>query len=53
MNVIFSKKDQQEYIRIVGGRYIAKSYPYKIMVSTPNAPGGLMQTIEHVRRFMS
>jgi hypothetical protein len=30
----------------VSERYIAKSNPFIVMVSTPNAPGGLFQKIE-------
>lgn len=33
-------------MRHVSERYIAKSDPYIVMVSTPNAPGGLFQKIE-------
>jgi hypothetical protein len=33
-------------VRHVSERYIAKSDPYIVMVSTPNAPGGLFQKIE-------
>ena len=31
---------------MVSERYIAKSDPFIVMVSTPNAPGGLFQKIE-------
>jgi predicted transcriptional regulator len=37
---------QQADARHVSERYIAKSDPYIIMVSTPNAPGGLFENIE-------
>jgi hypothetical protein len=37
---------QQADSRHVSERYIAKSDPYIIMVSTPNAPGGLFEAIE-------
>jgi late competence protein required for DNA uptake (superfamily II DNA/RNA helicase) len=37
---------QQDEVRAVSERYIAKSDPYIIMVSTPNAPGGLFQRIQ-------
>jgi hypothetical protein len=37
---------QQADARDVSGRYIAKSNPYIIMVSTPNAPEGLFERIE-------
>ena len=39
-------KFQQEEVRSVAERYIAKSDPFIVMVSTPNAPGGLFQKIE-------
>ena len=42
----FIPKFQQEEVRAVSERYIAKSDPYIVMVSTPNAPGGLFQQIE-------
>ena len=42
----FFRKSEQEEVRAVSERYIAKSNPYIILVSTPNAPEGLMQTIE-------
>ena len=42
----FFRKDQQEDVRHVSERYIAKSDPYIVMVSTPNAPDGLFQSIE-------
>jgi len=42
----FFLKGQQEETRAVAERYIAKSNPYIILVSTPNMPEGLMQTIE-------
>jgi hypothetical protein len=37
---------QQADARNVSERYIAKSDPYIVMVSTPNAPGGLFEAIE-------
>ena len=37
---------QQQDIRHVSERYIAKSNPYIVMVSTPNAPDGLFESIE-------
>jgi hypothetical protein len=37
---------QQQDARDVSERYIAKSDPYIVMVSTPNQPGGLFETIE-------
>jgi hypothetical protein len=39
-------KFQQDDVRAVSERYIAKSDPFIVMVSTPNAPGGLSQKIE-------
>jgi hypothetical protein len=37
----FVPKFQQDDIRAVSERYIGKSDPFIVMVSTPNAPGGL------------
>jgi hypothetical protein len=37
---------QQADARHVSERYIAKSDPYIVMISTPNAPGGLFESIE-------
>jgi hypothetical protein len=42
----FAPKFQQDDVRNVSERYIAKSDPFIVMVSTPNAPGGLFQKIE-------
>ena len=42
----FFQKGEQEDVRHVSERYIAKSDPYIVMVSTPNAPDGLFQRIE-------
>jgi hypothetical protein len=42
----FFRKREQEDVRHVSERYIGKSDPYILMVSTPNAPGGLFETIE-------
>ena len=42
----FFPPSQQQDARHVSERYIAKSDPYIILVSTPNAPGGLFQRIE-------
>jgi hypothetical protein len=42
----FMPKFQQEDVRHVSERYIAKSDPFIVMVSTPNAPNGLFQKIE-------
>ncbi len=43
----FFRKSESELVRAVAERYIAKSNPFIILVSTPNAPEGLMQTIEN------
>src|SRR5687768_562283 len=37
---------QLQDVRDVSERYIAKSNPWIIMVSTPNRPGGLFEQIE-------
>jgi hypothetical protein len=42
----FFRKSEQEDIRFVTERYIGKSDPYIVMVSTPNAPNGLFDKIE-------
>jgi hypothetical protein len=42
----FFRKGEQEDVRHVSERYIAKSDPYIVMVSTPNALGGLFERIE-------
>jgi hypothetical protein len=42
----FFRKGEQEDVRHVTERYIAKSYPYIVMVSTPNASDGLFDMIE-------
>ena len=42
----FFRKSEQEEVRAVSERYIAKSNPYIILVSTPNMPENLMQSIE-------
>src|SRR6266508_2589142 len=39
------RKGEQEDVRHVSERYIAKSNPFIVMVSTPNAPGGLFEKI--------
>jgi hypothetical protein len=43
----FFPPGQQQDARDVSERYIAKSNPYIVMVSTPNAPEGLFDWIEH------
>ena len=42
----FFRKGEQEDVRHVSERYIAKSDPYIVMVSTPNSPDGLFERIE-------
>jgi hypothetical protein len=42
----FFRKGEQGDVRHVSERYIAKSDPYIVMVSTPNAPDGLFERIE-------
>jgi hypothetical protein len=42
----FFPPGQQQDARDVSERYIAKSNPYIVMVSTPNAPEGLFERIE-------
>ena len=42
----FFRKGEQEDVRHVSERYIGKSDPYIVMVSTPNNPGGLFYNIE-------
>ena len=42
----FFRKSESEEVRAVAERYIAKSNPYIVLVSTPNLPEGLMETIE-------
>jgi hypothetical protein len=42
----FFPPGQQQDARDVGERYIAKSDPYIVMVSTPNAPEGLFERLE-------
>jgi hypothetical protein len=42
----FFPPGQQQDARDVSERYIAKSNPYIVMVSTPNAPEGLLERIE-------
>ena len=46
MNQI-SFEGEQDDVRHVSERYIGKSDPYIVMVSTPNAPGGLFYNIEN------
>jgi hypothetical protein len=42
----FFRKSEQEEVRHVAERYIAKSDPFIVMVSTPNRPDGLFAKIE-------
>ena len=42
----FAPKFQQEEVRNVSERYIGKSNPYIVLVSTPNRPDGLFNQIE-------
>ena len=42
----FFSKSELEDVRFVTERYIRKSDPYIVMVSTPNAPTGLFEKIE-------
>jgi hypothetical protein len=42
----FWRKSEIDNVRHVAERYIGKSDPYVVMVSTPNAPGGLFERIE-------
>jgi hypothetical protein len=42
----FAPKFQQDDVRSVAERYTAKSDPFIVLVSTPNAPGGLFQHIQ-------
>ena len=42
----FLRKSEQNEIRFIAERYIAKSNPYIVLVSTPNAPGMICQKIE-------
>jgi hypothetical protein len=42
----FFRKGEQEDVRHVSERYIGKSDPCIVMVSTPNAPDGLFERME-------
>src|SRR5207245_9778616 len=42
----FFRKGEQGDVRHVSKRYIAKSNQNIVMISTPNAPGGLFEKIE-------
>ena len=41
----FIRKSEQEDVRHVTERYVGKSDPYIVLVSTPNCPGSLMENI--------
>ena len=41
----FIRKSEQEEVRHVTERYMGKSDPYIVLVSTPNCPGSLMENI--------
>jgi hypothetical protein len=42
----FFRKSEQEEVRHVAERYIAKSDPFIVLISTPNRPNGLFASIE-------
>ena len=46
MNQISSEKGNRKMLVMLAERYIGKSDPYIVMVSTPNNPGGLFYKIE-------
>ena len=46
MNQIFGERANRKMFVMLAERYIGKSDPYIVMVSTPNAPGGLFYKIE-------
>ena len=46
MRLIFFPPGQQQDARDVSERYIAKSNPWIVMVSTPNAPESLFEKVE-------
>lgn len=43
----FFEKNEQEEARTTAERYIIKTHPYIIFVSTPNLPGGLFERMEN------
>jgi hypothetical protein len=47
----FFPPGQQQDARDISERYITKSNPWIVMVSTPNAPEGLFERIEHEPEF--
>jgi hypothetical protein len=48
----FFRESDQADVRNVSERYIAKSNPWIVMVSTPNAPGQLFETIEREKNSL-
>jgi Terminase RNaseH-like domain len=42
----FIRKSDQDNVRHISERYIGKSNPYIVLVSTPNMPGSLMENIK-------
>jgi hypothetical protein len=48
----FFPKSQQQEARTISERYIGKSDAYIAMVSTPNQPGGLFETIEQEQQSL-
>jgi hypothetical protein len=49
----FFRKGEQQDVRHVSERYIAKSDPYIVMVSTPYAPDGLFEKIEKEQHLVN
>jgi len=47
----FFKESEQQDVRDITERYIAKSQPHIVMVSTPNRPDGLFATMEKEKSF--
>jgi len=47
----FFRESEQQDVRDVTERYIGKSQPYIVMVSTPNRPDGLFATMEKESSF--
>jgi hypothetical protein len=43
----YFKKSEQDEVRQVAERYIGKSDPFIVLVSTPNSPQGMFNKIEH------
>ena len=48
----FFRESDQADVRNVSESYIAKSNPWIVMVSTPNAPGQLFETIEREKNCL-